>query len=389
MDLQPEVKSEESAIDKIDLNSDGSDVDALNGENNRGDSNSVIENRLETESGSGSEIKVRVGAGQLITATVETDTSLPQNTGISGLSSEDIVSQISNSDKYSAYRTDTKFSTVNRSTTEALTTNIIAYSASGNNVGVRATSGIISGSVSGGPGGGTVPFPDKVIEKSEWETFRLQGYIDIIGSLLKRGGCRISIETVLKLLPTMIVTEQLVLNQPQIRSFLYIADLHDQGPVTLTLGPGSVPQGTLPPGTISSVGTSTSDPGSVQEAVISTYGNAVRVFLKLRELSITKADKFLYTMVIKSITKRRKRIQMRVKLMTLQNKFKQTIKFTPHSTTQDRPPSYNMDSDWMSGEKDPGSDSDLDSLTFVLDAMKDDGVSGVPTLHREVNTKKK
>ena len=140
-----------------------------------------------------------------------------------------------------------------------------------------------------------------------WKSFRQTGYLRIVEALLQRGGCEVSLQHALRLLKDMSPREGdgLMLHQSQIRGLLHCAILHDHGPVPFPLGG----QGTL--SDFTSAYPSPSSPASLSVAQVpsssfsfspfatdraqsadgpSMYGNGVRVFLALRELSHTKPD---------------------------------------------------------------------------------------------------
>jgi hypothetical protein len=200
-----------------------------------------------------------------------------------------------------------------------------------------------------------------------WRSFRFSGYYKLVESLLSRGGCRTGFDAALGLLREMIVKERISLHQGQVRGLLHCAILHDHGPLIPTGIGDSQDKPSSPPLTASAFELFSSQPASGSRSLPvlpadkehvsstndrSTYGNGVRLFLELRKINPLKPDEVMFKMVIKSIVRRRRRIQ-----------------------AAGRHPEQGAE-----GE----ADDDLSSLTVLLQAMKEDGIKASPLTNREV-----
>ena len=259
---------------------------------------------------------------------------------------------------------------------------------------------------------------------STWRNYRLSSYLSIIESLLSRGGCEFSIQHATALLRDMVTREGLLLHQSQIRSLIHYAILHDLGPVPLStssstyssqgIKEGSLiqerdiekksgsnyiqPSSTNPSPSPSPISASTSSATySLNEGpqsdtnLLSTYGNGVRLFLTLRESVPTKPDEVLYKMVLKSLIKRRKRIQLKSARPNKQTQSQSQSqlrsqadrpKLPAHPTLQD----FDVSRVQVPDESDLYSDSDLSSLNLLLQCMVEDGIKASTHIHREVCT---
>ena len=236
---------------------------------------------------------------------------------------------------------------------------------------------------------------------SAWKSYRLSSYLTIIESLLARGGCEVSMQHALALLRDMVKKEGLLPHQSQIRSLVHYAILHDLGPGPVLVFPPLGDKVALapheknksrnkerdmekdrgqfnsPPYPSSSIEISQND-----ENLLSTYGNGVRILLALRELVPTKPDDVLYKMVLKSLIKRRKRIQLKVARQSkLAPSQLDRTQHPTHPTLQD----FDSSRVQVPDESDPSPDSDLSSLNQILLCMKEDGIKASTHIHREVD----
>ena len=245
---------------------------------------------------------------------------------------------------------------------------------------------------------------------STWRNYRLSSYLSLLESLLSRGGCEFSMQHAMALLRVMVTREGLLLHQSQIRSLIHYAILHDLGPVPITTSSGykedsliqvkNIEKKNVPnhiqPSSPSPLSTSTSYPslneGSRSEMkLMSTYGNGIRLFLTLREIVPIKPDEVLYKMVLKSLIKRRKKIQLKVARPNKQTQSQSQSqlrldadrsKLPIHPTLQD----FDGSRVQVPDESDLNSDSDLSSLNVLLQCMIEDGVKASTHIHREVRT---
>lgn len=229
-----------------------------------------------------------------------------------------------------------------------------------------------------GPSPDVTPPPNHEVSYSAstntaWRTFRFTGYYKLVESLLGRGGCNTGFDAAMGLLREMIVKEHMTLHQGQVRGLLHCAIQHDHGPLIPTgagagdhqdKSPSSSPPLTAgaselfssQPVSVSAHGSSPLPVSPHEKEYVSstndhsTYGNGVRLFLELRKINPLKPDEVMFKMVIKSIVRRRRRIQSAVK----------------HPGQWSEP------------------DDDLSSLTILLQAMKEDGIKASPLTNREV-----
>jgi hypothetical protein len=200
-----------------------------------------------------------------------------------------------------------------------------------------------------------------------WRSFRFAGYYKMVESLLGRGGCSTGFDAALGLLREMIVKEHMYLHQGQVRGLLHCAIQHDHGPLFPAGAGDSQEKPPSPPLTASASELFSSQPASGSRSLPvlpadkeyvsstndrSTYGNGVRLFLELRKINPLKPDEVMFKMVIKSIVRRRRRIQAAA-----------------------RHPDQGAEAE---------ADDDLSSITVLLQAMKEDGIKASPLTNREV-----
>ena len=243
---------------------------------------------------------------------------------------------------------------------------------------------------------------------STWRNYRLSSCLSLLESLLSRGGCEFSMQHAMALLRVMVTREGLLLHQSQIRSLIHYAILHDLGPVPLTTssgsredsliqekniekknGPSYIQPSSPSPLSVSSSYPSMKEGSRSEMKLMSTYGNGVRLFLTLREIVPIKPDEVLYKMVLKSLIKRRKKIQLKVARPNKQTQSQSQLrldadrlKLPIHPTLQD----FDGSRVQVPDESDLYSDSDLSSLNVLLQCMIEDGVKASTHIHREVRT---
>jgi hypothetical protein len=109
------------------------------------------------------------------------------------------------------------------------------------------------------------------------------------------------------------------------------------------------------------------------------FGNGVRVFLALRNLNHHKPDDVLYKMVIKSIVRRRKKIQIKSKELV------KTHVQTYVQGGENREGVENQRVENREGGREEGDiDSDFECLTMLLKTMREDGIKPSTLTYREV-----